>query len=678
MFIYIILYLVSLLLGPSMFKKLCVVCILGGLVSTTLTLFAYLTLYSCTYNANKDTTELIGEQIAKSITMDFKWELFAKLVLQFGDDFKERFQENSIIFLESYNHYVFYVNYTMETWSIVHSYPELDSASYDLSLHDDFSQVVESMKSSGESYIISFPRTTNIAPNQPDLLYCTPIKLDGSVVGFVVVGIDTAGLISSTTCLLKFIDDFDVSIELYNFNGGLIIYTSNSNGVDEEFIFEENLFYDVNLKVHFSDPGIQSVWFLYLVATIGLSTTGAVAYFVYRYDQKGHTSKMKTQFLARMTHEIRTPMNGVIGMSDILSEEDGLPETAVECVAVINACSKHLLHLVNNILDLSKIESKKMEVDAKVFKTSLFQEIAHETWLMSRKHNGTKFKVVYENIPVDAEVLGDTLKIQQVICNLVTNSIKFTNEGSITMYVKWDDRSSNTSRGSIIVSISIVDTGIGIPEKGIEQLFQPYTQMSNNNLGQGTGIGLTISKSLAVAMGGSLTCKSKESVGSEFIFRFIVVGQFYQAERAEVERQTSNPHSLSSIDIPTTELMALVVDDNNVNTQVLERVLRKLGIKCETTFSGKQAVAMCERNIYDIIFMDKFMPGQDGILSTREIRRTGLNVDAIIFFCTADVSAESNRECMLAGGTDCIPKPITLAQITNFLLKHGVLSNSNL
>lgn len=578
-------------------KKLCVVCILGGLVSTSLTLLAYFTLVSCTYHANKDTAELIGEQVRSALTMNLKWELFAKLSLQFGDDdFKERFDEHSMIFLESYNQYVFYVNYTMETWSVLYSYPELGFSALgnDLSLYDDFTQVIESMKSSGESSIIAFPRTTNIA-NEPDLLYCTPIKLDGSVVGFVVVGIDTAGLISSTTCLLNFINDFDVSIELYNFNGGFVVYTSNSSGVDAKFIYEVNLFHDVNLKVHLSDPGIQSAWFLYVVATIGLSTTGAVAYFVHRYDQKGHTSKLKTQFLARMSHEIRTPMNGVIGMSDILSEEEGLPETAVECVRVINACSKHLLHLVNNILDLSKIESKKMEVDAKVLKTSLFQEIAHETWLMSRKNNGTKFKVVYENVPVDAEVLGDTLKIQQVICNLITNSIKFTNEGSITVYVKWHDRSSDTSPGSIIVSISVIDTGIGIPEKCIEQLFQPYTQMSNNNLGQGTGIGLTISKSLAVAMGGSLTCKSKENFGSEFIFRFIVVGQFYEAERAEVTKQTSNPNSLSSIDIPTTELMALVVDDNNVNTQVLGRILQKLGIKCDITHSGKQSVTMCEK-----------------------------------------------------------------------------------
>lgn len=661
-----------------MYKRPCGVCILGTLLTTVLSLLAY----SVSHHGFKDTTELIGESVRSALVMHHKWELFAKLVVQnfTSDNFNENFEDKSLLFLDSFTPNVFYVNYTMESWSVVYSYPNDPIAiGANISEHDDFVRVIEIVQFSGKSYLITFPRTARTVGSiayQPDLLYCTPVKIDGLVTALVVVGIDMSDLISSDTSLLKFLNDFDISIELDNFNGRVIIYTSDSDGFDYKYQYETDLFHDLGLFVLFSDPGVNA-WFTYVIAAIGIATTVGVAYFAYKYNQTGNNSKMKSQFLARMTHEIRTPMNGVIGMSDILSQEQGIPVKAVECVRVINACSKHLIHLVNNLLDLSKIESKKMEIHANLFKTSLFQEIAHDTWMMSQRNDGTTFKVIYQNIPVDTEVLGDTLRIQQVISNLVTNAVKFTNRGSITVYIRWEDRHSDDFPRSIMVSIAVVDTGIGIPRSSMDQLFQPYTQMSNNNLGQGTGIGLTISKSLAVAMGGSLTCKSKQNVGSEFLFRFIVVGAFYEAEMTEVKRDSIH-NSLGSIDIPKTELIALVVDDNNVNIQVLERILDKLGVNTHATHGGKEAFDMCKTQAYDVIFMDKFMPGgYDGMVTTRHIRRVGLNTDTIIFFCTADVSSKSREECILAGGTDCISKPITTTSISNFMLKYGVFTSTS-
>lgn len=669
-------------------KRVCFLCTLGGLLTVFVSLLAYSISRSCSYDGYSVTADLIGDSIGAALIMNSKWELFAELIAfqsttPVAFNFSDTFEEQSRIFAETYNHNVFFVNYTMETWSVAYSYPSDSNVIGDnLSLVEDFDRVMESMKSSGEPYILPFPRVANME-NEPDLLYCTPVKVDGNVAHFVVVEIDTAALLSSETYLLQHKGTFDVTIQLDSVEGGVVVVYTSSAGAgasDASYVYEAELFHNFDLTIGFSGLEVKNAWFSYVLASLGVAITMCAVLFDYKYEQRGETSKHKTQFLAGISHEIRTPMNGIIGMSDILSQEEGIPASSVECVRIINSCSKHLLHLVNNILDLSKIESKKMEVHAQVFETSQFRDIAFDTWFMCQHKNSTTMKVVYVNLPGDAEVLGDLLKVQQVISNLVTNAAKFTDGGSITMYVTWSDRNSPNSPGGILVSISVVDTGIGIPANSMEKLFKPYTQMSNNNLGQGTGIGLTISRSLAVAMGGGLACRSEEKVGSEFTFTFMVVGKFYEeadevgmfandkvSKTTTTYRKPSPPKSENN-----QSLKALVVDDNDVNIRVLERILARRGIDCQTTNNGKDAISMCARHAYDVIFIDKFMPELDGMVSTREIRRVGLNTDTVIFFCTADVSHESERECVLAGGTDCISKPLTSADISNLLSKHGV------
>lgn len=651
------------------------VCIFGILLTTSISLSTYFNLKSCSNHGYKDTTNLIGESIHSAMTMQSKWEFFADLLTNVVD-VKTSFEQNSKIFAESYNSQLFYLEDVVDELAVVYSYP--GGVALNLSLYE-VESVVDNIQLSGDPQIV--PRTTYVQ-DEPDLLHCTPVKENGSVVAFVVVGIDIAGLLSAHTQILGFINDFDITIELINLDGRFTIYTSNTR-FDSSLRYEASLFYDVDVIVHFSNPGVQNMWFVFLIATVGLSTTLGATCLIYVYTEKNHESEMKTQFLARMTHELRTPMNGVIGMSEILAKDKKLSEDAVECVRVISACSKQLLHLINNFLDLSKIESKKLKVYADQFDTSLFKTIAHDTWLISRRNHETTFKVVYENVPMDAKVLGDTLKIKQVISNLVTNAVKFTNQGSITVSVAWEY--SSTSPGSILVSISVIDTGIGIPEECMGELFKPYTQMSNNNLGQGTGIGLTISRSLAVAMRGSLTCKSEENVGTAFIFKFIVVGDFYEAESSETvgtsaERSAEKSersakrceNSERSTQRSTERSLALIVDDNNINTQLLQWILEKLEVQCHVTHSGKEALSMCNTTVYDVIFMDKYMPEQGGILTTRAVRRKSLNVDSVIVFCTADVSTESMEECILAGGTDCIAKPITFETVTTCMLKNDI------
>ena len=665
-------------------KRLLLVFTLGVAASIFLFLATISLLSSCVYTNNKAVTDLIGESMQKALTVSSKWESLAELLGQQSNlvNFESTFQESSRVFADTYNQHIFFVDYSGDEWSVVYKYPSDSSMVVDdLTQYADVERVIDIVIWTGESYIMTFPRTETVE-NQPDLLYCTPVKFNGSVVSFLVVGVDTAALISSETPVLTFLNQFHISLALDSFDSTVVVYTSKPDGFEPYYEYHAELFHDFEMSVFFSQPRVRDDWFAYVLLAIGLSISACATLFCYMFEKKGQSTNQKTQFLARMSHEIRTPMNGIIGMTDVLSEEDGIPDKALECIRIINRCSKHLLHLVNNILDLSKIQSKKIEVHAQLFTTSLFSTIVHDTWLMSNCNTETTMNVVYENVPTDAEVLGDTLKIQQVISNLVTNAVKFTNKGSVSVRICWGDRNSAETPGSIVVSIHVIDTGIGIPENSMQMLFKPYTQMSNNNLGQGTGIGLTISRSLAVAMGGSLTCKSKEAEGSEFIFRFIVVGRFCESEKETVihfspplakhdrGRITSNP---SNSEASASQVLALVVDDNDVNIQVMQRILYKLGVQSHTTHRGEQAIAMCKRHEYDVIFMDKFMPGMDGIVSTREIRRGGLNAETIIFFCTADVSSECRTECRLAGGTECLPKPVTSAEVRDLMTKHGVI-----
>ena len=635
-------------------RKIFILCFSGLFSTTILSILSY-TSSSHEYDGFNDTADLIGESVRSALLSSSRWELFAEL-LEFQNTVfdADAFTHNSRVFFESYNRFVSLVD--LSTGFIAYSYPgseiQVTSSSIDI--------YTEATKSTGESYIVATNDTNT------DLLYFSPVKTNGSVNSVVVVGVDSSILLASETSLTMFVDVVH-EIRL----GAKVLYTSSFDNTASSHVYHTELFTGLDLRVSFWEPEVKPHWFSYFLAIIGGIVSIGIVVSEYRHEKTVEISERKTQFLARMSHEIRTPMNGIIGMSDVLIEEEGIPEKLVECVRVIGACSKHLLHLINNILDLSKIESEKIELHPEVFKTSLINEIVHDTWLMVKRDNGVSLQVVYENVPFNSEVTGDTLKIKQVISNLVTNAVKFTHKGSITVYVQWVD---HETWGKIMVSVTVVDTGIGIPKNSTNELFKPYTQMSNNNLGQGTGIGLTISRSLAVALGGGLSCRSEENKGSEFTFKFVVAGRFYEVDRVDVTSRKSESPPQRDLTLCTNPILALVVDDNRVNIQVLQRLLSKLGVTCHTTDSGRDAISMCGQTVYDVVFIDKYMPECDGMATTKILRRQGLNTDTVIIFCTADVSFDSTRECLMSGGTDCLPKPVTSREVFQCMSKHGVNS----
>lgn len=326
-------------------RKIFILCISGILTTTVLSILSYSTSSSYGYRGFNDTADLIGESVRSALLMGSKWESFADLAgFQSTTLDAGSFEMNSRAFSESYNRFVFLANLSTDSLSIVHSYPagEIDVTLSSVHLYADVT------KSTGESYIA--------IEDSDNLLYFSPVKVNGSVDSVIVVGIDSSVLLSSKTSLLRFVDVLDVEVRL----GGDIMYTSSLGTHDFSHEYATELFTGVDLSVSFSEPELKPYWFAYLLAvTCGFVSIGIVI-LENRYDNMVETSNRKPQFLARMSHEIRTPMNGIIGMSDVLNGEEGIPMKFVECISIISSCSKHLLHLINNILDLSKIESKKI------------------------------------------------------------------------------------------------------------------------------------------------------------------------------------------------------------------------------------------------------------------------------------------------------------------------------
>lgn len=666
---------------PSFLKPVFI--FLAGITGTVLlTFFLQRSMKTSVHDGYLDTTKEMGFSIVSALTMHGSWEVFAALLqrVNISDVF---FEDSLAPFSKTYTGTVFFAELEEQAWTVKFSHPpDIGLVGVNVYLLEEVAFGIESMRSSGRSRMLIFPGDMYGERDASDFLYLVPVKRNSTADSFIGIGVDMKNLLATETSIATFVEKYDIFVRIGDRDGDecVDVFTSNINGIEEFTTFVADLSPNYPVTIVYSAPHVPYLWFMYVLGTSGAIASCLCVFFDAKYEQKGESSRQKSLFLANISHEIRTPMNGIIGMSDLLSLETGISEQAVECVRVIGACSKHLLGLINNVLDLSKIESKQMALSTEVISTSLFREVVFDTWLMCRRNNDTTIMIVYENVPLDAKITGDALKITQVVSNLVTNAVKFTTGGSIRVDVRWESKVSrgNEPPGQIIVFLRVTDTGIGIPEKSMQQLFKPFVQMTNNNSGQGTGIGLTISRSLAVAMGGNLTCTSRENEGSEFVFEFVVLGRFiHVAESVVIDDRSRQVCKVDGLSVVQTDagvkISGLVVDDNVVNVRVLERMLERLSITCETTKDGHQAVAKCRHHTYDVIFMDKFMGGMDGLESTRRIRTEGRNVNTPLFFVTADVSEESRQECSAAGGTGFLSKPITCVGLQNILLVHGVL-----
>ncbi|MBE7008181.1 MAG: DegV family EDD domain-containing protein [Ruminococcaceae bacterium] len=404
-----------------------------------------------------------------------------------------------------------------------------------------------------------------------------------------------------------------------------------------------------------------------LLAGVLISMLASFEIAVYRTESKRSQAqreeidqfiKSQNQFFSNMSHEIRTPINTIIGLNEMILREDISDEVA-EDAANIQAASQLLLHLINDILDMSKIESGKMElVNAGYDVAAMLSDIVGMLWIRAQE-KGLEFHVnVDPTLP--AELYGDEVRIKQILINVLTNAVKYTREGSVTMSIQCRRQNSDTVR----VTYSITDTGMGIKKENIPHLFSAFRRVDEqkNRHIEGTGLGLSIVKQLVDLMGGNITVNSVYTKGSTFI---IEIPQKIASEQdvGEVNlemRHAMNHRAKYSRSFEAPEARVLVVDDDATNRLVATKLLRETQVNIDTAESGAEALRKTYETRYHVILMDHMMPEMDGVECLRAIRAQvgGLCRESKVILLTANAGSEERELCVKEGFDGYLVKPV--------------------
>ncbi|TAN47523.1 MAG: PAS domain S-box protein [Methylococcaceae bacterium] len=371
-------------------------------------------------------------------------------------------------------------------------------------------------------------------------------------------------------------------------------------------------------------------------------------------------TKAKSTFLANMSHEIRTPMNAIIGLSQLALNEV-LPPAVRDYLDKIHTSSQSLLDILNDILDLSKCESGHMSIECASFNLDNVLDHLNYLFAVRAEEKNLDFEINIANT-VPRQLLGDALRLQQILANLLGNAIKFTAQGKVTLSIRLIELHGTQAR----LLFQVKDTGIGMSEQEQARLFQPFHQADGSITRRfgGTGLGLAISHNLLTLMGGRFMVTSAPGIGSIFSFELeqgvaSAPDQHIVKRRANTRQAGTLSDELSELTLSLSGARVLLVEDNVINQQVAGKFLQLANIDVGIANNGLEALTQLETGHYDAVLMDIHMPHMDGIETTRRIRRQAHYAELPIIALSAGVTPEEQKNCLTAGMNDFLGKPIT-------------------
>lgn len=371
-------------------------------------------------------------------------------------------------------------------------------------------------------------------------------------------------------------------------------------------------------------------------------------------------NEAKNSFLANMSHEIRTPINAIMGMNEIILRESKEDKT-LEYADDIKRSSKLLLEFVDSMLDYSKMESGTLEIEELTYKTEDLIRSVNKMIKPKLARKGLEYKLTIDS-DIPENLIGDNFKIIRVATHLLSNAVKYTEKGYIAFTVGHE---KNADPDYVDIVMSVADTGVGIRAENLENLFSGFNRIDidKHRSIEGIGMGLAVTKKLVEMMGGTITAMSVYGSGSMFTVK--IPQKIAPATKAETQEEIIIDRNFIA---PHAKILA--VDDNKINLQVINHILRKYKIKTDMAISGTECIELCKRNSYDLILMDHMMPAPDGIETLKIIRETdNFNRETPVAVVTANAVKGAREEYLKEGFSDYLSKPIDIKQLEKTLVK---------
>lgn len=383
-------------------------------------------------------------------------------------------------------------------------------------------------------------------------------------------------------------------------------------------------------------------------------------------EEAEHLAEVKSVFLANMSHEIRTPMNAVLGMNEMILRESS-EEEIVEYAKNIERAGETLMSLINDVLDISKIESGKIEIHPDEYKLETLVDDLMNLVSVKAEEKGLEIRQEFDQ-DIPGRLYGDELRIKQILINVLNNAIKYTDKGTITFGLSWEQ----TEPDSMLLKIRVTDTGIGMKEEELKHIFDAFQRLDEkrNQSVEGTGLGMTITKQLIELMGGKISVRSKYGKGTTFYLE--LPQEILDPAPAQFQRKRKKAEQQYRVSFVAPGVRILAVDDNPMNLAVLRGLLKKTEMQVDLVQSGLEAIAAVQKERYDMILMDHMMPKMDGIETMKQIRRLAGNQNpmAPIIVLTANATAGSQKQYIEEGFDDYLAKPVQSEKLEQMIFEY--------